>query len=168
MATAQLIDLSNFDDLLVLSTQSRSGMPDGNIFLDYENGRCEIITVQELESIDLGNGLEANPLTNSLGIKVEALHAFELKMRQENESLRGFYQMFSRKFKTDGGGGTYEVVNGRALDDAGGTNTSTTRDDRFKIKYSGWTERNADGAISSVYGYVDFSNMESELWQQHN
>ena len=59
MATAQLIDLSNYDSLLVQSTQSRSGSPDGNIFFDVANGRIEIITAEELANVDLGSGAEA-------------------------------------------------------------------------------------------------------------
>lgn len=41
---AVLIDLSNYDSLLVQSTQGRSGTPDGNVFFDVDNNKIEFIT----------------------------------------------------------------------------------------------------------------------------
>ena len=73
MATPQLIDLTNFDTLLVQSTQSRTGTPDGNIFFDQANDLIEIITAEDLANVDLGSGSEANPLTDALGITLQAL-----------------------------------------------------------------------------------------------
>ena len=88
MAAAQLIDLSNYDTMLVQSTQGRSGTPDGNIYFDVANGRIEIITASELASVDLGSGAETNPLTNQFGIKLEALYAFENQERRTDETKR--------------------------------------------------------------------------------
>ena len=48
MATAQLIDLSNYDTMLVQSTQSRGGTPDGNVYFNTTSGTIEFITKQEL------------------------------------------------------------------------------------------------------------------------
>lgn len=53
MAVAQLIDLSNYDSLLVQSTQSRAGTPDWNVFFDSSNGKIEFIRADELATLDL-------------------------------------------------------------------------------------------------------------------
>jgi len=158
MAVAALIDLSNYDTLLVQSTQSRSGTPDGNIYFDTTNGRVEIITAEELANVDLGGGLEANPLTEDLGIKFEALYAFERQERRLDENLRKFDFFFTGTFKF---GGAYEIVNNRKFDDADGSATSLTTDDRYKIRGSGWIERDATGAIGRIfYGAVSLGNIE--------
>jgi hypothetical protein len=148
MATAQLIDLSNYDTLLVQSTQGRSGTPDGNIFFDVANGRIELITAEELANVDLGGGAEANPLTNQFGIKKEALYAFENQERRTDETLRQYDRYFKGTFKF---GGAYEIINGRKYDDADGSATSSTTDDRAKIRGSGWIERNSANAIGRIY-----------------
>lgn len=161
MATAQLIDLTNYDSMLVQSTQSRSGIPDGNIFFDVANGRIEIITREELAQVDLGSGLEDNPLTEELGIKFEALYAFERQERRTDETLRQYDYFFTGTFKF---GGAYEIVNGRKFDDANGSNTALTTgaDDRLKIRASGWIERDAAGAIGRIYyGPVSLNNIEA-------
>lgn len=159
MAVAQLIDLSNYDTLLVQSTQGRSGSPDGNIFFDVANGRIEIITAEELANVDLGGGSEANPLTNQDGIKLEAIYAFENQERRTDETLRQYDRYLAGTFKF---GGAYEIINGRKFDDADGSATSTTTDDRNKIRGSGWIERNAAGAIGRIYyGNVSLGNIEA-------
>ena len=159
MAAAQLIDLSNYDTMLVQSTQGRSGTPDGNIYFDVTNGRFEIITAEELASVDLGGGSEANPLTQDLGIKFEALYAFERQERRTDEALREFDFFFKGTFRF---GGAYEIVNGRKFDDANGSNTSLTTDDRFKIRGSGWIERNAAGAVGRIYyGPASLGNIDA-------
>lgn len=159
MAAPTLIDLSNYDSLLVQSTQSRSGTPDGNIFFDTTNGRVEIITREELAQVDLGSGNEDNPLTEDLGIKFEALYAFERQERRVDETLRRFDFFFAGTFKF---GGAYEIVNNRKFDDADGSNTSLTVDDRYKIRGSGWIERDASGAIGRIfYGAVSLGNIEA-------
>lgn len=159
MAAIQLIDLSNYDTMLVQSTQSRSGTPDGNIFFDKANGRIEIITAQELANVDLGGGSEANPLDDVLGIKLEALYAFENQERRTDEDLRKYDRWFAGTFKF---GGAYELINARKFDDADGTATSNTTDDRNKVRGSGWIERNAAGAIGRIYfGSRSLGNIEA-------
>lgn len=159
MAVAQLIDLSNYDTLLVQSTQSRSGTPDGNIFFDVANGRIELITKQELAQVNLGAGLEDNPLDNVFGIKLEALYAFENQERRLDETLRQYDRYFRGTFKF---GGAYELINARKFDDADGSATSNTTDDRNKVRGSGWIERNIAGAIGRIYyGTVSLANIEA-------
>jgi len=53
MAVEQLIDLSNYDSLLVQSTQNRAGTPDWNVFFDSSNGKLEFIRADELATLDL-------------------------------------------------------------------------------------------------------------------
>lgn len=159
MATAQLIDLSNYSTLLKQSTQSRSGIPDGNIYFDTANGRIELITKEELAKVNLGGGLEDNPLANQEGIKFEALYAFENQERRADENLRKYDRYFKGTFKF---GGAYELINGRKFDDADGTATSSTTDDRAKIRGSGWIERDASGNIGRIYyGVKSLNNIEA-------
>jgi len=163
--TPVLIDLSNYATALVQSTASRSGTPDGNIFFDTTNGRIELITAEELATVDLGSGAEANPLTNQLGIKLEALYAFENQERVTDENLRKFDRYFKGSYKY---AGAYELISGFKFDDADGTDTSTTdnsagdSDDRCKIRGSGWIERNTAGLIGRVYyGVKSLGNIEA-------
>lgn len=163
-----LIDLSNFDSNtlgLVQSAASRSGAPDGNVFFDVANGRVELITAEELANVDMthatrgGGASVANPLIEDDGVKFEALYAFEREQRRADETLRQYDFFFKGTFKF---GGAYELVNGRKFDDADGTATSLTGDDRFKIRGSGWIERNAAGAIGRIYfGTRSLGNIEA-------
>ena len=43
-----LIDLSNYAATLVPSTDSRAGVPNGNVYFDTTNGLMELIPVEEL------------------------------------------------------------------------------------------------------------------------
>ena len=158
-----LIDLSNYDTLLVQSSVGRTGTPDGNIFFDTANGRIEIITVEEQGTIDMtqhgGGATDANPLSEDDGIKLEALYAFERQERVTDENLRKFDYYFKGTFKF---GGAYEIVNDMKFDDADGSATSDTVDDRFKIRGSGWIERDADGALCRIYyGVKSLGNIEA-------
>lgn len=157
------IDLSNYATTLVQSTQSRSGTPDGNIFFDVTNGRIEIITLEELATVDLtgvgGGATDANPITEDEGIKMEALYAFERQERRLDETLRQYDYFFTGTFKF---GGAYNIVNNRKFDDADGSVTSLTIDDRFKIRGSGWNELDAAGDTARIYyGNVSLGNIES-------
>lgn len=155
MAAAQLIDLSNYATLLKSSSAGRSGSPNGNIFFDVANGRIELITREELAQVNLGSGLEDNPLTNQMGITKGALYAFERQERRTDENLRkyDFYARGTFKFA-----GAYELVNGRKYDVA----TSSTGDDRTKIRASGWIERASNGNIDRIYfGVRSLGNIEA-------
>ena len=100
----------------------------------------------------------ANPLTEDEGIKFEALYAFERQERRTDEVLRQYDYFFQGTFKF---GGAYEIVNNRKFDDADGSATSLTTDDRAKLRGSGWIERNGAGAIGRIYygvaslGFID-------------
>ncbi|MFG6101152.1 hypothetical protein U2F10_02790 [Leptothoe sp. EHU-05/26/07-4] len=156
MATPQLITAANQATLLVESTQGRSGTPDGNIYFDTANDLIEIITVEELASVDLGSGPEANPLTNSLGITLQALYAFERRSRRQNTSLRKFLPGVDGAFQ-DAGAWVFE--NGIKLAADGNTSTS---DDRTKIRGSGWREFAANGSIDRIYfGVRSLNSIES-------
>jgi len=149
MATATLIDLSNYDTLLVTSSGSRSDTPTGNVFFDTVSGTIEFITKQELTQVDLGSGLEDNPLDETLGIKFEAIYAFENQERASNEELRKFNRWTSGTFKF---GGAYNFINSRKP-------ASTA--DRAIIRGSGWTEYATNQGIDRIYfGNKGLSNIE--------
>lgn len=158
MATAQLIALSNFSTLLVQSTQGRSGTPNGNIFFDQANDRIEIITREELAQVDLGSGLEDNPLTNADGITLQALYAFERQERGTDTALRTFLPGTEGRFQD---AGAFAFTAGVKLaDDV----NSSTGDDRTKIRGSGWTEfADAAGTLRDrvYFGPRSLNNIEA-------
>lgn len=99
-----------------------------------------------------------NPLTEDDGIKLEALYAFERQERRIDETLRQYDYYFTGTFKF---GGAYEIVNNRKFDDSNGGGFSLTLDDRFKVRGSGWIERNVAGAIGRIlYGNKSLGNVE--------
>ena len=235
MATPQLIDLSNYDALLVQSSVSRAATPDGNVFFDT-TGKIEFITATELATIDLHGGIttgaqtitvaatagtfvraagsfvtdgfvagrsfaasgyvaggnnatfviasistttlpgdtitvvdntglvdeagggdeviasvaEANPLTAALGIKFEAIYAFENQERKVDETLRKFNRWTSGTFKF---GGAYNFINSRKPSIAA---------DRSIIRGSGWNEYASDGGTDRIYfGNKGLANIEA-------
>lgn len=149
MATAVLIDLSNYDTLLVQSSASRSGSPDGNVFFNTTTGEIEFITKQELAQVNLGSGLEDNPLDEDLGIKFEAIYAFENQERRTDETLRKYNRWTSGTFKF---GGAYNFINSRK---------PSTAADREIIRGSGWNEYASDGGVDRIYfGNKGLSNIE--------
>lgn len=145
MATPQLITLANFSTLLVQSTQGRAGTPDGNIFFDQANDRIELITAEELANVDLGGGAEANPLTNALGITLQALYAFERQERGVDTGLRTFLPGTEGRFQD---AGAFAFVAGVKLSD---DVNASTGDDRTKVRGSGWTEFANDGGVDRIY-----------------
>lgn len=155
MAIAQLIDLSNYDTLLVTSSGGRNGepvWPTGNVYFNTVSGTIEFITKQELPTIDLGfgAGFEDNPLDETLGIKFEAIYAFENQERAANEELRKYNRWTSGTFKF---GGAYNFINSRK---------PTTAADRAIIRGSGWTEYASDGGIDRIYfGNKGLSTIEA-------
>ncbi len=149
MATAALIDLSNYDTLLVQSTQGRGGTPTGNIYFDKANGKIEFITAEELANVDLGSGLESNPLTQQLGIKFEAIYAFENQERRVDEDLRKYDRWTSGTFKF---GGAYNFINGRIPSSVA---------DVSLVRGSGWNELDSGGTVQKIYfGNKGLSNIE--------
>lgn len=139
MATIDLnTDGSLPANTLKQSSQGRAGTPDGNIFFDVANGLLELITVEELATIDFGSGPVANPLSNADGITTRAQYGFERIRRRADEALRQYDKYFEGSYKFSG---AYQLVNGRKY--AGS--------DRNKIRNSGWVERSSGGAIDRIY-----------------
>ena len=132
-----LIDHTNFAATLKQSSAPRGGPVDGNIHFDVANNRVQLITADELATVDFGSGPVANPLNAVDGITMRAIYNFENARRRLDETLRKY------KRGTDGDyrfAGAYSWVNGVKLD---GT-------DRTKIRGSGFIEYAAigDGATS--------------------
>jgi len=149
MAAPTPVTLDNYSTLLVQSTQGRAGVPDGNIYFNKTTGEIEIITLEELATVDLGAGLEPNPLTDVLGVTMGALYAFERQERAVDEELRAFDLWFRGNFKF---AGAYDIVNGRKF-------AST---DRNKVRASGWAERAVNGNVDRIYfGPVSLGNVEA-------
>ncbi len=149
-----LIDLSNYDQYLKQSTQSRSGTPDGNVYFNKTTGAIEFIQADELATIDLsgqGGAADAdNPLGVDLGLKFEAIYAFENQERADDEDLRKYYRWTSGTFKY---GGAYSFINSRK---------PSTTEDRSIIRSSGWNEYASDGGIDRIYfGNKGLSNVEA-------
>ena len=150
MAIAQEINLSNYSTMLVQSATGRGDNPTGNVFFDVSNGLIEFIPAEELAQVDLGSGLEDNPLTQQLGIKLEAAYAFENQERKTDENLREFDKMIKGNFKF---AGAYLFV---------ANNKPSTDADRAIVRGSGWTEFDASGAIGRIYyGNIGLSNIEA-------
>lgn len=149
MAVAQEINLTNYATMLVQSSQGRSGSPDGNVYFNVANGTVEFITREELSQVNLGSGLEDNPLTNELAIKMEAIYAFENQERRVDEVLRQYERFTDASFKF---AGAYEFVNSRKPEGS----------DREKIRGSGWVERALDNGVDRIYfGGRSLGNVES-------
>lgn len=139
MSAAQLIDKTNYSTLLVQSSAGRSGSPDGNIYFDLANNQIQIITREELAQVDLGSGLEDNPLTDAMGITLQALYLFENQERRTDETLRQYYRDTRGVYQY---AGAFYFNRGASL--AG--------DDRQKIRQSGWIEYNGDQTdINRIY-----------------
>jgi hypothetical protein len=163
MATPVLIDLSNYDTLLVQSADNRlGGTGTGNVYFDTTGGTIEFLTADDNATViypvghaNYTDGLaEPNPLTAALGIKFEAIYAFENQERSSSvisgEDLRMYNRWTSGTFKF---GGAYNFVNARVPASAG---------DREIIRGSGWNEFNASNvALRKYFGNKGLSNIEA-------
>ena len=144
------ITIDNWAASLVLSTAPRSGAPDGNVYFNtaVSPPRVELITVEDLATVDLGAGLVANPLSDNDGITAQAIYAFMLRERRLNEDLRHFLQPSEGVFKL---AGAFALVNGWLLGEDG------TLSDWAKIRGSGLVVRGegatlgAQGPINRIY-----------------
>lgn len=115
---------------LRVSTQSRSGTPDGNIFFDTTSGEIEIIIDSELAQVDLGSGLVTNPLTVDNKPTLRAIYELHQTERESNESFRQYRPFLKGRFKL---GLAFDCIWGR-----------TFGNDRTRIASSGWREFGGD------------------------
>ena len=163
MATPVLIDLSNYSDMLVQSEDDRAGATGtGNVYFDTVGGTIEFLTADDVPNVTYpathpnwsDGSPEANPLTAALGIKFEAIYAFENQERSSSvvsgEDLRQYDRWTSGTFKF---GGAYNFVNARV---------PASDVDREVIRGSGWNEFDASGvALRKYFGNKGLSNIEA-------
>lgn len=139
------------DDVAKLkrSSQGRAGTPDGNIFFDTANGILEIITADELAQVDLGSGLEANPLTLDSKPTLRAIYELQQAERESDVTFQRHDPFVKGRFKL-----------GKAFDFIYGRNAGT---DRTKIAGSGWRE--FTGAVGTNINriYFNVSTLKSVL-----
>ncbi|MEM9116884.1 MAG: hypothetical protein AAGD09_03265 [Cyanobacteria bacterium P01_F01_bin.56] len=140
-----LITVDNVLSLTHLSTQGRSGTPDGNIFWDPANNGFQIITVEELSTYDPGGGAIANQLTNFDGITLQAIYRRMLEDRENVAALQNYDRFASSVFQF---AGAWRLVNGIKPDSTGIVGLT---DERQKIRGSGWQELAANGNLDRVY-----------------
>lgn len=154
-----LINHLNFATTLKESTNPRGSSPNGNIYFDVANNLIQLITADELATVDLGAGAVPNPLISADGITMRALYNFENARRRVNETLRKYKRGVKGSYRY---AGAYNFVNGVKL---AGT-------DRTKIRGSGFIEYGAAGdgetAIDRVYhgvlSLVDIQNTSVPYW----
>lgn len=139
--------------LLQESTTPRGSTPDGNIYFDVASGEIQIITADELATVDFGSGPVANPLINAGGngggITARALYKFERVRRAANETLRKYDKFMVGSYKY---AGAYEMANGRKIATA----------DIKKLRGTGMVWRAASGAVNRIYfGARSLGNIEA-------
>lgn len=140
-------------NLLQESTTARGSTPNGNIYFDVSTGEIQIITADELATVDFGSGPVANPLVNSGGagggITARALYKFERIRRAANETLRKYDKFMVGSYKY---AGAYEMANGRKIATA----------DVKKMRGTGMVWRAASGAVNRIYfGARSLGNIEA-------
>lgn len=140
-----LITVDNVLTQTVLSTQGRSGSPNGNIWWNPAGNGFQLITIEELPTVDLGSGPVANPLTNFDGITLQAIYRRMLEDRQNTSALQNYDRFVSSVFQF---AGAWRLVNGIKPDSTGIVGLT---DERQKIRGSGWQEYAADGGLDRVY-----------------
>ena len=151
------VTIDNYTTTLKQSTQGRAGTPDGNIFFDYENDLIEIITEEDLATVDFGGGAVANPLTDNDGITIQALYAFERQERRVDEGLRNFFPGGAMVFANAGAG----ELRGVGLAENG------NKSDWTKIRGSGLVVRAATtdgsaGPVNRIYhGVRSLNNIDA-------
>lgn len=159
MASPIKITRDNYTTNLVRSTASRAGTPDGNYFIDLANDVIEIITLEELATVNLGSGLEANPLTNDDKIQGLAIYFELLEQAESDTAVQNFLAAMDAAPNRLGKlTGATSFLNGIKLAsgtvDAGGVGGSLG-DDRFKIADSGFTEFAAGGGGNTLIDRVN-------------
>lgn len=134
------------------STNPRGSSPNGNVYFDVTTGTLQLISADELATIDFGSGPVPNPLTDAGGanggVTARALYKFERTRRAADETLRqyDFFMQGSYKFA-----GAYEMAYGRVI----------AANDIKKVRSSGMVWRAANGSTNRIYfGVRSLGNIE--------
>lgn len=127
-----LIDHTNYASMLKESTNPAGSSPDGNVYFDVANNLIQLIGADELATVP---GIGANPLNDFDGVTMRALYNFENSRRRVNETLRKYKRGIKGSYRF---AGAFNFVNGVKL-------RSTGKNDRAKVRGSGWIEYAASG-----------------------
>lgn len=146
-----LIDLV-ITDKLKQSTNPRGSVPDGNVYFNPD-GSLELITVEELATVDFGSGPVANPLSNEDGVTMRAIFAFERQERSADEELRKLERWIDGKFKR---AGAYWLINGREF-----STTGSLSSDILKIRKSGFAKYTGTNLNEIYFGVRSLGNIET-------
>lgn len=153
-----LIDLV-IADKLKQSTAPRSGTPDGNVYFNPD-GSLELITVEELATVNFGAGPVANPLSDEDGITMRAIFAFERQERSADENLRKLERWVDGVYKR---AGAYRLVNARFFSTTG-TNLA---DDSLKVRKSGFSKYTGTTLNEIFFGPRSLGNIEAASIPYH-
>ncbi|MGD1941862.1 MAG: hypothetical protein ACFB0G_11170 [Leptolyngbyaceae cyanobacterium] len=134
-------------DLFKLSSQGRSGSPDGNLYFDVSNKQIQFITVNELATFDFGAddgsdkpvGVSANPAVLDDGGLFNAFFSKYIELRKQDSPIR-FLAPILRAI--DRKSGQYELLDDWIF--------STTNDLKF-LRSGGTIYRASNGSVSQRY-----------------
>lgn len=136
-----LITHLNFAANLKQSTNPRGSAPNGNIYFNQATSELELITADQLATVDFGAGSVANPLTAVDGVTLRALYNFENQERRVDENLRKYKRFTDGDYRFSG---AFSFVYGNKPAAA----------DRSKIRGSGWMEYDATGDGATVVNRI--------------
>jgi len=156
MATQQKITRDNYTTLLKRSTNPRGSSPNGNVYFDTTNDKIQLITADELATIDFGSGAETNPMTSAFKVQALALYFFALQEVEADPTLQGFRTVLDAVGNRMGKlVGATAFLNAVTL----ATNTTTANlTDHDKVCDSGFTEFLVNGDVQKVYHGVKSMN----------
>lgn len=121
------IDHTNYSTKLKRSANPRGAGPNGNVYINLSTNQIQLITADELPTVDFGSGAEANPLTTAEKVTLRALYNFESWRRRTDNDLQQYLRYIEGDFRY---AGSYNLVNGASFADS----------DHLKIADSGFSE----------------------------
>lgn len=106
------IDHTNWSTTLKKSTTARGSTPNGNVYFNHTSGELELITAEQLATVDFGAGPVANPLIRFDGVTARALYLFENDCRTVDETLRKYPRYTDGDYRF---AGAFSLINARKI-----------------------------------------------------